>query len=42
MSGKYGYDGYVMNHVEKHEWSERIAILEKREDLNGHLISEIE
>ena len=37
-----GMIGYAMNHAEKHEWSEGIATLEKREDITGHLISETE
>ena len=37
-----GMIGYAMNHAEEHERSERIATLEKREDINGHLISETE
>ena len=35
-----GMIGYAMNHAKKHELSEGIATLEKREDINGHLISE--
>ena len=31
---------YAMSHAEEHERSEGIATLEKREDINGHLISE--
>ena len=34
--------GYAMNHADEHEWSEGIATLEKREDIIGHLISEID
>ena len=34
--------GYALNHTEKHELSERIATLEKREYITGHLISETE
>ena len=34
--------GYAMNHAEDHERSEGIATLKKREDINGHLISETE
>ena len=31
-----GMIGYAMSHAEKHERSEGIATLEKREDVNGH------
>ena len=34
--------GYAMSHAEEHERSEGIATLEKREDINSYLISEIE
>ena len=37
-----GMIGYAMNHVKKHERSEGIAILVKRKDITGHLISETE
>ena len=37
-----GMIGYAMSHAEKHERNEGIATLEKREDINGHLISETE
>ena len=37
-----GMIGYAMNHAAEHERSEGIATLEKREDINGHLISETE
>ena len=30
----------AMNHAEEQEWSEGITILEKKEDITGHLISE--
>ena len=40
MSGKYGMIGYAMDHAEKHEWSDGIATLEKRENITGHLIGE--
>ena len=32
--------GYAMSHAKEHERSDGIATLEKREDINGHLISE--
>ena len=35
-----GMMGYTMSHAEKHERSEGIATLEKKEDINSHLISE--
>ena len=34
--------GYAMSDGEKHEWSEGIVTLEKREYITGHLISETE
>ena len=34
--------GYAMSHAKEHEWNEGIATLEKREDIIGYLISEIE
>ena len=37
-----GMIGYAMSHAEKHERSEGIATLEKREDIYGYLISETE
>ena len=37
-----GMIGYTMSHTEEHERSEGIATLEKREDINDHLISETE
>ena len=37
-----GMIGYAINHAEEHERSEGIATLEKREDINGRLISETE
>ena len=37
-----GMIGYAMNHAEENERSEGIATLEKREDINDHLISETE
>ena len=37
-----GMVGYAMNHAKEHERSEGIATLEKREDINSHLISETE
>ena len=37
-----GMIGYAMNHAKEHERSEGISTLEKREDINGHLISETE
>ena len=37
-----GMIGYAMNHAKKHERSEGIATLKKREDIKGHLISETE
>ena len=37
-----GMIGYAMSHAEKHERSEGIVTLEKREDIYGHLISETE
>ena len=33
---------YAMSHAEKHERSEGIATVEKREDIKGHLMSETE
>ena len=37
-----GMIGYAMDHAEKHEQSDGTATLEKREDITGHLINEIE
>ena len=37
-----GMIGYAMNNAKKHKRSEGIATLEKREDINGHLMSETE
>ena len=37
-----GMIGYAIDHAEKHEWSDGITSLEKREDITGHLISETE
>ena len=37
-----GMIGYAIGHAEEHERSEGIATLEKREDINDHLISETE
>ena len=37
-----GMIGYTMNLAKKHKWSEGIALLEKREDIIGHLMSETE
>ena len=37
-----GMIGYAMGHAEEYERSEGIVTLEKREDINGHVISETE
>ena len=37
-----GMIGYAMSHAEEHERSEGIATVEKREDIDDHLISETE